>query len=352
MNSNWNRLCDITKKNYNEKEDKIQKVFEHVFAVLFGYDPLEEEIDSHRILHIGSTDRVIPDIIMRDSSGNKDLFIVELKQLNLRYDKKYEEQLLSYMKLLSLNIGILVCDAIYVYVLESGKALFSKIEILAENKKGEEFIDIFSKGNFSIERIKEFVLAERTFDENVKKVKNALKELDINDLIKLYFINDYEENEIDEALKGFDVVLKEKNTSSPDNNSDGITPPPPKPKFQLQPLPLHHGMDYSKYYFEGQTYGKSKLVLAVVNAYVRSNPGITYTNLKTIFHDNLQGSTGVIATPAEARAKRKDPEKRFFTNFPVMLTDGPIWVCTQWGIGNIDNFIKKTESLGYKITKV
>ena len=108
MNSNWNRLCDITKKNYNEKEDKIQKVFEDVFAVLFGYDPLEEEIDSHRILHIGSTYRVIPDIIMRDSSGNKDLFIVELKQLNLRYDKKYEEIPLWFRKYAQDNDLLLV----------------------------------------------------------------------------------------------------------------------------------------------------------------------------------------------------------------------------------------------------
>ena len=92
MNNNWNRFCEISKKNYNEKEDKVQKVFEQIFAVLFGYDPFDGEIDSHRVLHIGSTDRVIPDIIIQDSSDNKDLFIVELKQLNLRFDKKYEEQ--------------------------------------------------------------------------------------------------------------------------------------------------------------------------------------------------------------------------------------------------------------------
>ena len=346
MSNNWNRLCEKVEKNYSEKEEKIQKVFEQIFAVLFGYDPLEEEIDSHRVLHIGSTDRVIPDIIIRDSSKNKDLFIIELKQLNLRYDVKYEKQLFSYMRLLSLNVGVLICDAIYVYVLDNDKALSAKIEILAENKKGEEFIDIFSKGNFSTERIEKFVSAEYEFDENVKKVKDALKKLDVNDLIKFYFISDYEENEIDEALKDFDVVLKEKNTDLP-SIGNNPTPPPTSPR----PLTPDTKMDYSKYYFEGQLYGKNKLVLAVVSAYVRNNPGVTYLTLKTIFHDNLQGSTGVIATPSEARAKRKDPEKRFFTHFPVTLVDGPIWVCTQWGIGNIDKFIKKADALGYKITK-
>ena len=30
---------------YNEKEDKVQKVFEQIFAVLFGYDPFDGEIE-------------------------------------------------------------------------------------------------------------------------------------------------------------------------------------------------------------------------------------------------------------------------------------------------------------------
>ena len=66
MDNRWNRFCEIFQKNHNEREDKVQKVFEQIFAVLFGYDPFDGEIDSHRTLHIGSTDRVIPDIIICD----------------------------------------------------------------------------------------------------------------------------------------------------------------------------------------------------------------------------------------------------------------------------------------------
>ena len=222
MDNRWNRFCEIFKKNYNEREEKVQKVFEQIFAVLFGYDPFDGEIDSHRTLHIGSIDRVIPDIIICDSNKGKDLFIVELKQLNLHFDKKYEEQLFSYMRLLSLNVGVLICDAIYIYVLENGNSSFSKIEIVAENKKGEEFIDMFSKGNFTPEHVKEFVLSERLFGENVQKIREELIALDIKDLVKLYFISNYEETEIDEALKAFDILLKKRTIippiiDSPDN---------------------------------------------------------------------------------------------------------------------------------------
>ena len=227
MNDNWNLFCEISKKNYNEKEDKVQKVFEQIFAVLFGYYSFDGEIDSQRVLHIGSTDRVIPDIIIRDSSDNKDLFIVELKQLNLRFDKKYEEQLLSYMRLLSLNIGVLICDAIYIYVLENDKFSSSKIEIDTDNKKGEEFIDMFSKGGFSSARIKNFVLTEQQFVKNVQKIKDALKELDIKDVVKLYFASDFEEVEIDEALKNILFVIEEKLPFTPPDDASDVDPDDP-----------------------------------------------------------------------------------------------------------------------------
>ena len=75
--------------------------------------------------------------------------------------------------------------------------------------------------------------------------------------------------------------------------------------------------------------------------------------LKGVFNDGLQGSTGVIATPIEARNKRRDAEKRFFVKDALYLKDGKeIWVCTQWGVGNIDRFIEKVTSLGYIIKKI
>ena len=87
MESKWNVFGQVMLQNLNSKEEVIQRVFEHVFAELFGYSRLLGEIESHRVIHIGSTDRVIPDIIIRDSMSNKDLFIVELKQLNSRFKK-------------------------------------------------------------------------------------------------------------------------------------------------------------------------------------------------------------------------------------------------------------------------
>ena len=93
------------------------------------------------------------------------------------------------------------------------------------------------------------------------------------------------------------------------------------------------------------------MVLAVVKAYVRDNPSITVSTLKTVFYDRLQGSTGVLATPIEAKLKRTDFNNRYFIKDSINVNGEVIWVCSQWGIGNIDNFIGKVISLGYTITK-
>ena len=220
MENKWNRLCEEMKKQFNVKEDKVQRVFEQIFYVIFGYDPLSGEIDAHRVMHIGSTERVIPDIIIRDSDSDKDLFIVELKQLNLRHDTKYEEQLLGYMRLLSLKVGILICDAIYVYVLENDSSKFSrkKIECHTPSKDGEQFIQLFTKGNFSVENVRDFVLKGQQFETNVNKIKDIVRDLSIRDLVALHLICDFEEDEINEALKIFTFKTVE-----------GPTPPPPPP---------------------------------------------------------------------------------------------------------------------------
>ena len=51
--------------------------------------------------------------------------------------------------------------------------------------------------------------------------------------------------------------------------------------------------DMTKYLFNGNIYGKGRLVLAVVTAYVNSNPEISLDELQAIFPRRLQGSTGV-----------------------------------------------------------
>lgn len=109
--------------------------------------------------------------------------------------------------------------------------------------------------------------------------------------------------------------------------------------------------DKTKYVIDGRTCLKNRLVLEVVNKYVREHSGIAFEELQKVFFDKLQGSFGVVR-------KRNDVEEqkqiRYFCkkNDVITLDDGTeVVVSNQWGKDNIKSFIVFAKSLGYKITE-
>ena len=110
----WNRIVDHYHDNFLEKEEVLQRDWEQIFSDLFNYKSLLGEIDSHRSIPIGSHQRTVPDIIIRGEHG--DLFDVELKQYNMPFTVEMENQLKSYLDLLHISVGVLICQKLYVYV--------------------------------------------------------------------------------------------------------------------------------------------------------------------------------------------------------------------------------------------
>ena len=111
--------------------------------------------------------------------------------------------------------------------------------------------------------------------------------------------------------------------------------------------------DKTRYMFNGNIYLKNKLVWAIVKDYVSKNPVVTCDKLKTVFDRSLQGSIGVVEYENIAK-QRKDYKVRFFEKEDeiLRLIDGNMLVCSQWGILNISNFIKRAEQLGYQIEQI
>lgn len=117
--------------------------------------------------------------------------------------------------------------------------------------------------------------------------------------------------------------------------------------------PIAGKRDTTRYMFEGNVYLKNRLVLAVIQSYVKSNPMITRRELKQVFDKSLQGSIGVVEDK-EIAEQRNEFYVRFFAK-PIEiinLVDGAMYVCSQWGILNIPNFIKRAEQLGYEISPI
>lgn len=224
----WNYLVSEYKKNYDAQEDKIQTLWESYFSMpfVFSYTGFDE-IDAKRSLHIGSKDREIPDIILR--SNNKDLCIIELKRYSLPRNSDYEKQLLNYMAHtdLRLSVGVLICKTICIYYYNQSTNEKESIEIpfIENSNLGEKFIELFSKENFSENKIKSFIESCNNSKDTIDKIKSEINVDLINELLKLHFNEKYDNEIVEKVIKDLhislnkDVNMEETNNMIPSRNT-------------------------------------------------------------------------------------------------------------------------------------
>jgi len=213
----WNRIVKHYKDNYTAKEDVLQKDWEQIFSDLLNYSRFFGEIDSHRNIHIGSYKRTIPDIIIRGESG--DLFDVELKQYNHAFTMDMEDQLKSYLDLLHISVGILICQSAYLYVYDFSKSKLKRIEIsfIEDNPDGIMLVELIKKGNFAPEKVEAYIDSKMTFDANVEFIKSQINKNLVNALLIEHFSKSYTKDEIikaigDDDYSGVTAVVSESAT--------------------------------------------------------------------------------------------------------------------------------------------
>lgn len=195
----WNKLCDYFERYKYDAEEKIQKVWETLFSELFGYSFLDNEIESHRKIQLGSTERLIPDIIIKNNGA--DLFMVELKREDLSVDESRKKQLYSYLKQEHNDLGILVCNQIclvkYDYSIPDEEQLCCYIDFKKDNPLGIKFIEVFEKRNFSKENAKKFISESNKATEKLENIKQQLTV----DLLKKLIIDYFSKEENEELIK-------------------------------------------------------------------------------------------------------------------------------------------------------
>ena len=105
--SSWNKIVAQYNKNLNSKEEIVQASWELLFCTIFNY--ADSNIVPQLPVKMGvETKRA--DILIKN--GNEDLFVVELKRHTLHDG---QAQLFSYLNQLKIDIGVLVCDKLYIY---------------------------------------------------------------------------------------------------------------------------------------------------------------------------------------------------------------------------------------------
>ena len=110
--------------------------------------------------------------------------------------------------------------------------------------------------------------------------------------------------------------------------------------------------DRTKYQFNGDSYPKNQLTLAVIQEHVKKNAGITHKILLKDFPQNIP-SNGLFKPFAEAKElyKTKIPRHYIKDTQAIRLADGVFAVSNQWTIKTVTEFIEIARGLGYTITE-
>lgn len=175
MQEKWNYfvydLCEAKKKDVDE--DNFHTLIETQLQHL-GWAKFKGEICHKPNIHIGNNNRIEPDVLIK--RDGEDEFVIEVKRPSHKQSKKDVDQLLSYMRLLKLSVGIYMGEHIEIfYDMPSSKEAISimKVPLEIDNKLGARFIDKFLKDNFSREAIVNFC------EERIQEIQrqNSLNEI-------------------------------------------------------------------------------------------------------------------------------------------------------------------------------
>ena len=117
--------------------------------------------------------------------------------------------------------------------------------------------------------------------------------------------------------------------------------------------------DRTRYRFEGTTFGKARLVHALVSAHLRRHPSTVFADLLAAFPDRLQSDSPLQFDRLRCVVKPLDlvppASMRHFFDKPgerVQLADGPVLVSREWNLHNIRNVIEHARQLGFYIEVV
>ena len=245
MQEKWNYfvydLCEAQKKDVDE--DSFHALIETQLQHL-GWAKYKGEICHKQNIHLGNSNSIEPDILIQ--RDGEDEFVIEVKRPSHKQIKKDVDQLLSYMRILKLNVGIYIGNSIEVfYDMPSSKEAVSvmKVPLEIDSKLGAKFVEQFDKENFSQESIVGFCeerLQEIQRQNSLNEIKESLiadAQTQISESLRPYLLDKYGGSFSEEEIKGMLATMRF--TASADGSqleSQVVVPksqPKAKPKINI-----------------------------------------------------------------------------------------------------------------------
>ena len=243
MIEKWNYfvydLCEAKKKDVDE--DSFHTLIETQLQHL-GWAKFKGEICHKPNIHIGNSNRIEPDILIKRDS--EDEFVIEVKRPSHKQSKKDVDQLLSYMRLLKLSVGIYMGEHIEIfYDMPSSKEAVSimKVPLEIDNKLGAKFIDKFLKDNFSRDAIIDFCeerIQEIQRQNSLNEIKESLiadAQMQIAESLRSYLMDKYGNNFSEDEIKGMLATMRFTASADGSRTEPEVVVPKsqPKPKSSL-----------------------------------------------------------------------------------------------------------------------
>lgn len=361
MESNWKEIAISLQKhkNSNSKED----IFENEIIAclkLLGWRETNGSIQRQKDIPIGNNNSIRIDILLKK---NESTFLpIEIKRpLNICTERQ-ELQLLSYMRQLKSQVGLLIGDTIRLYYDspdDNMPFLILESQIDPSDPNGVTLCNLINYSSASINSTVEYSIAEYNKLQSLKVLEDKVSaffnnaEENIKDLIVQYFNKSTGDlSHIRHLIENYTITV---NRTYPDKSGeDNVYPVPLDISIEI-PVRRYDSKHYS---LDGVNfYGKGKFVLHAIKQYVHDNPKISYTELNKVFPPELATSKTLqviqllhIAHSFKDKNGNSIAAKRYFIDEPIKLYDGTsIVINSQWGDPHFSNTILKRIQKLYKV---
>ena len=357
----WNEFCSylIDCKERNVTEERYHEIIESQLSFL-GWKRYKGEI-CHKERIPSGHGFAEPDIVIKKDGVNQ--VVVEVKKPNHMQTKEERLQLLSYMRLCTLRVGIYIGEHIEIFYDAQGDTTepvsVCIIPLTLDNEKGEKFVELIIRNKFDKESIIAFCenrIRELREQKTLRHVRDELisgsYEVMIADCLKRHLLaregNAFSEQQIDKILSSlsFKVVAKD----SVAQQGEGISIPLSSITDEI--VYEKSGRDNTRYSLDGSEFlPKKRFALAVVRKYVQLHPEKTLDELFKVFPHHWRTGTGVICEVAQISPKQLH-DGRYHTkpNEILQSADGHQFaVTTQWNINTIQNMVNFAKSQGWDV---
>lgn len=336
MNENWPEIVESLQPYFkaNSPEDDYQREIENCLKYL-GWKKTNGTMRSQLSLPIGNSNAIRPDIVLL--MNDNPVLPIEIKRPLNVHKERQENQLMSYMRQLRLNVGLLIGEKIELYydVPDDGEnpvCVFSA-EINRADVNGSIICDMLEYKKFNSEELEKFCkeqhnkimarnnlhqrLAEFLSEDNgVRNVMSLLREK--------FAAEGFDDNVINEEFANviINVSFKGQGAVSVTKKNDKVISKD-KPKYSIDRINF---------------YVKRRFVLEVIRRYIKEHPNITFEELEKQFPESLHTkSLGVVRTLdyVEMRMKSQpDLRNRYFLKpdeILVLNNGAKVVVTNQWG---------------------